>query len=108
MGAGLSVITAQYITLGVGAVMFTTSSISAFLVDRAGRRALHLTGLGGMFISAVVITIGLATKVYTMIFFHIFVSVGYTSLLFTRAFVTKVHGYLQIYFCIEGYGFVVL
>ena len=77
MGAGLSMITAQYITLGVGAVMLMTVSISAFLMDRLGRRALHLCGLGGMFISTLVITIALATKVCALIVkqvLHIFVS----------------------------------
>ena len=37
--------------------------VSLLLMDRAGRRTLHLWGLGGMFIFSIFITISLLVKV---------------------------------------------
>lgn len=39
--------------------------VSIPLMDRAGRRTLHLWGLGGMFIFSIFITISLLVKVIT-------------------------------------------
>ena len=41
--------------------------VSIFLMDRAGRRTLHLWGLGGMFIFSIFITISLLVKVIPFI-----------------------------------------
>lgn len=60
--AGLSESTAKYANIGVGAVMVTMTLVSIPLMDRAGRRTLHLYGLGGMFIFSIFITISLLVK----------------------------------------------
>jgi hypothetical protein len=41
--------------------------VSLLLMDRAGRRTLHLWGLGGMFIFSIFITISLLVKVSPLI-----------------------------------------
>jgi SP family facilitated glucose transporter-like MFS transporter 1 len=41
---------APFATLGVGAVMVFMTLVTIPLMDRLGRRTLHLTGLGGMFV----------------------------------------------------------
>ncbi|XP_030644441.1 solute carrier family 2, facilitated glucose transporter member 3a [Chanos chanos] len=51
-----------YATIGAGAVNTVFTVVSLFLVERAGRRTLHLIGLGGMAVSAVVMTIALMLK----------------------------------------------
>uniref|UniRef100_A0A673FN96 Solute carrier family 2 member 3a n=1 Tax=Sinocyclocheilus rhinocerous TaxID=307959 RepID=A0A673FN96_9TELE len=51
-----------YATIGAGAVNTVFTVVSLFLVERAGRRTLHLIGLGGMAISALVMTIALLLK----------------------------------------------
>ncbi|KAF4080435.1 hypothetical protein AMELA_G00171240 [Ameiurus melas] len=48
-----------YATIGAGVVNTVFTVVSLFLVERAGRRTLHLIGLGGMAISALVMTITL-------------------------------------------------
>ncbi|XP_030605496.1 solute carrier family 2, facilitated glucose transporter member 3-like [Archocentrus centrarchus] len=48
-----------YATIGVGAVNTVFTVVSLFLVERAGRRTLHLIGLGGMAICALIMTISL-------------------------------------------------
>uniref|UniRef100_A0A8C5MY38 Major facilitator superfamily (MFS) profile domain-containing protein n=1 Tax=Leptobrachium leishanense TaxID=445787 RepID=A0A8C5MY38_9ANUR len=48
-----------YATIGVGIVNTVFTIVSLFLVERAGRRTLHLTGLGGMAVFAVIMTIAL-------------------------------------------------
>jgi len=37
--------------------------VSALIMDRAGRRTLHLIGLGGMFVGSLLLTIGLEYQV---------------------------------------------
>ncbi|CAN9513698.1 unnamed protein product [Ophioblennius macclurei] len=49
-----------YATIGAGVVNTVFTVVSLFLVERAGRRTLHLIGLGGMAISALFMTISLA------------------------------------------------
>ncbi|XP_029958994.1 solute carrier family 2, facilitated glucose transporter member 3 isoform X3 [Salarias fasciatus] len=49
-----------YATIGAGVVNTVFTVVSLFLVERAGRRTLHLIGLGGMAVSAVLMTISLA------------------------------------------------
>ncbi|KAJ8355007.1 hypothetical protein SKAU_G00225740 [Synaphobranchus kaupii] len=48
-----------YATIGAGVVNTIFTVVSLFLVERAGRRTLHLIGLGGMAISALFMTIAL-------------------------------------------------
>lgn len=61
--AGLEEWQSKYATLGVGSVMVVMTLVSIPLMDRAGRRTLHLYGLGGMFIFSIFITISLLIKV---------------------------------------------
>uniref|UniRef100_A0AAY4AD47 Major facilitator superfamily (MFS) profile domain-containing protein n=1 Tax=Denticeps clupeoides TaxID=299321 RepID=A0AAY4AD47_9TELE len=49
-----------YATIGAGAVNTVFTVVSLFLVDKAGRRTLHLIGLSGMAVSAVIMTVSLA------------------------------------------------
>ncbi|NWT41355.1 GTR3 protein, partial [Chroicocephalus maculipennis] len=51
-----------YATIGAGVVNTVFTVVSLFLVERAGRRTLHLVGLGGMAVCAVLMTIALALK----------------------------------------------
>lgn len=55
--AGLKEEVAKYSTIGVGVVMVAMSLVSIMLMDRTGRRTLHLYGLGGMFITSMFLTI---------------------------------------------------
>ncbi|KAM8924381.1 solute carrier family 2, facilitated glucose transporter member 3-like [Pelodytes ibericus] len=48
-----------YATIGAGIVNTVFTVVSLFLVERAGRRTLHLIGLGGMAVCALVMTISL-------------------------------------------------
>lgn len=48
---------------GVGTIMVGMTLVSITLMDRAGRRTLHLWGLGGMFIFSIFITISLLVMV---------------------------------------------
>ncbi|XP_069163930.1 solute carrier family 2, facilitated glucose transporter member 1 isoform X9 [Procambarus clarkii] len=84
--AGLEEWQSKYATLGVGSVMVIMTLVSIPLMDRAGRRTLHLYGLGGMFIFSIFITISLLIKemmswmtfisVISTLCFVIFFSVG--------------------------------
>ncbi|XP_037532169.1 solute carrier family 2, facilitated glucose transporter member 3 [Nematolebias whitei] len=49
-----------YATIGAGVVNTVFTVVSLFLVERAGRRTLHLVGLAGMAVSALIMTISLA------------------------------------------------
>ena len=60
---GLSETNAKYATIGIGLVMVIMTLISIPLMDRSGRRTLHLYGLGGMFIFSIFITISFLVKV---------------------------------------------
>ncbi|XP_078507591.1 solute carrier family 2, facilitated glucose transporter member 3-like [Lissotriton helveticus] len=51
-----------YATIGAGIVNVVFTVVSLFLIDRAGRRTLHLIGLGGMFFGAILMTIALKLK----------------------------------------------
>ncbi len=57
MSAGLSDKRAGYATLGVGATMVAMALVSIPLVDKLGRRTLHLGGLVGMVVFGSVLTI---------------------------------------------------
>ncbi|XP_008429711.1 solute carrier family 2, facilitated glucose transporter member 3 [Poecilia reticulata] len=49
-----------YATIGAGVVNTVFTVVSLFLVERAGRRTLHLVGLAGMAVSALLMTIFLS------------------------------------------------
>ncbi|XP_065570668.1 glucose transporter type 1-like isoform X2 [Artemia franciscana] len=84
--AGLSEEAAKYATTGIGVIMVTMTLISIPLMDKAGRRTLHLWGLGGMFIFSIFITISLLVKeliqwvtylsVVSVLLFVVFFAVG--------------------------------
>ena len=76
-GAGLSDQNAQYATLATGAVNVCMTFVSALIMDRVGRRTLHLTGLGGMFVSSYLLAVGLIFQViiaFWVIFYDFFLS----------------------------------
>ncbi|XP_037083027.1 glucose transporter type 1-like [Pollicipes pollicipes] len=60
--AQLSEQNAKYATMGVGVVMVVMTVVSILLIEREGRRTLHLWGLGGMFFFSVFITISFLVK----------------------------------------------
>ncbi|XP_013771953.2 solute carrier family 2, facilitated glucose transporter member 1-like isoform X2 [Limulus polyphemus] len=60
--AGLNKETALYATLGMGTINVLMTVISLVLVERAGRRTLHLIGLGGMGIITVILTLCMCLK----------------------------------------------
>jgi len=49
---------AQYANLGVGAIMVVMTLVTIPLMDRVGRRVLHITGLTGMWFFAAFIVVG--------------------------------------------------
>ncbi len=55
--AGVPKENAQYATLGVGAIMVTMTFVTIPLMDRLGRRTLHLAGLLGIVVFCVLITV---------------------------------------------------
>lgn len=54
---------AVFATIGVGAIMVIMTLVSIPLMDRLGRRTLHLYGLAGMFLASIFLTISLLVKV---------------------------------------------
>lgn len=61
--SGLTDESAKFATIGIGAIMVCMTLVSIPLMDRTGRRTLHLYGLGGMFIFSIFITISFLIKV---------------------------------------------
>jgi len=55
--AGIETSQAKYANLGVGAIMVAMTLVTVPLMDRLGRRILHLTGLAGMALMAVLIVV---------------------------------------------------
>uniref|UniRef100_A0A8D2DBS4 Solute carrier family 2, facilitated glucose transporter member 3 n=1 Tax=Sciurus vulgaris TaxID=55149 RepID=A0A8D2DBS4_SCIVU len=51
-----------YATIGAGVVNIIFTVVSLFLVERAGRRTLHMIGLGGMAVCSIMMTISLLLK----------------------------------------------
>ncbi|XP_060633977.2 solute carrier family 2, facilitated glucose transporter member 3-like [Anolis sagrei] len=51
-----------YATIGTGVINTVFTVVSLFLVEHAGRRTLHLIGLGGMAVCAAIMTLSLALK----------------------------------------------
>jgi MFS transporter, SP family, solute carrier family 2 (facilitated glucose transporter), member 1 len=60
--AGFSKESAEYANLGLGATNIIVTIVSIFLMDRLGRRVLHLTGLMGMLVTSFVLVISLLVK----------------------------------------------
>lgn len=56
--AGFAENQAQYATLITGATNVAMTFVSALVMDKLGRRTLHLCGLGGMFIASYILTLG--------------------------------------------------
>jgi uncharacterized membrane protein YdcZ (DUF606 family) len=61
--ASFSKTASEYANLGLGAVKVVITITSVFLMDRLGRRLLHLIGLGGMCICSVILVISLVIHV---------------------------------------------
>ncbi|XP_072509779.1 solute carrier family 2, facilitated glucose transporter member 3 [Notamacropus eugenii] len=51
-----------YATIGAGAVNVVFTVVSLFLVERAGRRTLHLLGLGGMTLCTILMVVAMSLK----------------------------------------------
>ncbi|KAF6200991.1 hypothetical protein GE061_005438 [Apolygus lucorum] len=62
MTSGLTKELAKNMTIGIGAIMVLMTIVTVPLMDRMGRRTLHLYGLGGMFIFSICITISFLIK----------------------------------------------
>ncbi|XP_063703005.1 glucose transporter type 1 isoform X2 [Culicoides brevitarsis] len=62
MSSGLTEECAKFATIGIGAIMVVMTLVSIPLMDKTGRRTLHLYGLGGMFIFSIFITISFLIK----------------------------------------------
>ncbi|XP_035234334.1 solute carrier family 2, facilitated glucose transporter member 3 isoform X2 [Anguilla anguilla] len=71
-----------YATIGAGVVNTVFTVVSLFLVERAGRRTLHLIGLGGMAICALLMTISLllAVKIQAMSYLAIAAVFGFVAM----------------------------
>lgn len=77
---------AKFMTIGIGIIMVVMTIVTIPLMDKMGRRSLHLYGLGGMFIFSVFITISFLAKemidwmsylsVVSMLGFVVFFAVG--------------------------------
>ncbi|KAL0280738.1 UNVERIFIED_CONTAM: hypothetical protein PYX00_001954 [Menopon gallinae] len=65
ISSGLPEESAKFATIGSGAIMVFMTVVSIPLMDRTGRRTLHLYGLGGMFIFSIFITISFLIKEMT-------------------------------------------
>lgn len=61
--AGLAENVAKFVTIGIGVIMVNMTLVTMPLMDKTGRRTLHLYGLGGMFIFSIFITISLLITV---------------------------------------------
>ncbi|XP_042906420.2 glucose transporter type 1 isoform X2 [Parasteatoda tepidariorum] len=80
ISSGLTESVSHYATMGVGVIMVVMTLVSIPLMDRAGRRTLHLYGLGGMFICSIFVTISLLVKL-------LYSWVTYLSVVSTLSFV---------------------
>ncbi|KAI1885821.1 hypothetical protein AGOR_G00207730 [Albula goreensis] len=71
-----------FATIGAGIVNTVFTIVSLFLVERAGRRTLHLIGLAGMAISALTLTISLVlvVKIPSMSYLAIVAVFGFVAM----------------------------
>lgn len=79
-------LSAVYATIGVGCSNMLMTMVSVVLIDHAGRRTLHLIGLGGMCLCTVILTVALIL-VAVSIFVRIYSSVSFGILLYIGDYV---------------------
>lgn len=93
LSAGFSFSVAAQTTSVIGIIMMVMTLITVPLMDRLGRRTLHLTGLGGMFVFSILLTISLDliarisimsyVSALSVMLFTIFFAMGPGSIPFT-------------------------
>jgi SP family facilitated glucose transporter-like MFS transporter 1 len=77
--AGYSSTTAEYINLGTGAANVIVTTLSVFLMDRAGRRILHMTGLGGMCLTVTILFISLLQSTHAWNIISVIMTVSFVA-----------------------------
>ncbi|XP_013788590.2 solute carrier family 2, facilitated glucose transporter member 1-like [Limulus polyphemus] len=84
-GAGLNKQTSLSATMGMGGINVLMTILSVVLVERAGRRTLHLVGLGGMSIITILLTVCLVFKEHSVWFsyFSIVLVIGFVVMFAT-------------------------
>uniref|UniRef100_A0A1B6DH78 Major facilitator superfamily (MFS) profile domain-containing protein n=2 Tax=Clastoptera arizonana TaxID=38151 RepID=A0A1B6DH78_9HEMI len=87
VSSGLSDETAKFMTIGIGAIMVIMTIVIMPLMDRMGRRTLHLYGLGGMFIFSIFITISFLIKEFFGYVQEMIDWMSYLSVVSTLSFV---------------------
>ncbi|EFN77800.1 Glucose transporter type 1 [Harpegnathos saltator] len=85
--SGLTDESAKFATIGIGAIMVCMTLVSIPLMDRTGRRTLHLYGLGGMFIFSIFITISFLIKEFFGYVQEMIDWMSYLSVVSTLSFV---------------------
>ncbi|XP_076619969.1 glucose transporter 1 isoform X16 [Colletes latitarsis] len=85
--SGLTEESAKFATIGIGAIMVCMTLVSIPLMDRTGRRTLHLYGLGGMFIFSIFITISFLIKEFFGYVQEMIDWMSYLSVVSTLSFV---------------------
>lgn len=55
-----------YATIGVGVILVVVTLVSGTLMDRAGRRTLHLVGLFGTWLCSLLLTVTFISTVYLL------------------------------------------
>jgi SP family facilitated glucose transporter-like MFS transporter 1 len=60
--AGFDQLASEYMNLCFGGTMIIITIISIFLMDRLGRRPLHLIGIGGMLITSLLLFVSLLVR----------------------------------------------
>nr|XP_028607838.1 solute carrier family 2, facilitated glucose transporter member 4 [Podarcis muralis] len=70
-----------FATIGAGAVNTVFTVVSVFLVERAGRRTLHMLGLAGMAVCAILMTVaqGLTDRVPAMSYLSMVATFGFVA-----------------------------
>ncbi|XP_033223958.1 glucose transporter type 1 isoform X6 [Belonocnema kinseyi] len=87
ISSGLTEESAKFANIGIGSIMVVMTLVSIFLMDRTGRRTLHLYGLGGMFIFSIFITISFLIKEFFGYVQEMIDWMSYLSVVSTLSFV---------------------
>ncbi|XP_043482006.1 glucose transporter type 1 isoform X5 [Leptopilina heterotoma] len=87
ISSGLTEESAKFANIGIGSIMVVMTIVSIFLMDRTGRRTLHLYGLGGMFIFSIFITISFLIKEFFGYVQEMIDWMSYLSVVSTLSFV---------------------